>query len=283
MNYLLTGGTGFIGSALLKDYFTEKDNIIILSRRDLVSTDNIRYVKDLSSLGSDTKIDCIINLAGKNISCLWTKKNKKELVDSRIKITRSLVNFVKKLKVKPKIILSASAVGFYGDQPNKILDESSPGKKSFTHDLCKKWEETILKINDSDIRICILRLGVVLGADGGVVKKLLLPFKLCLGAKFGNGKQFFPSIDIKDVVSGIAFLIRNEKSKGIYNFVSPKIITNGEFVKSLAKSLNRPAIFTIPSCMIKLFLGEMGKELLLKGNQIIPKHLQDDGYNFISL
>jgi len=280
MKYLITGGTGFIGTRLIKDIVNNNHFAIILSRKKIKSTTNCTFINDLSLIKDDEKIDCIINLAGKPIDCRWTENNKKELINSRVSITRALVSLVQRLKIKPLVIVSASAVGFYGNYNNETLDESSMGKKSFTYELCQKWENEILKAKKHGVRVCIMRLGVVLGKEGGFIKKISLPFKLGLGGKIGSGKQFFPWIHIEDVVFGIHFIIQNKGCVGVYNFVSPITTTNEKLTQYIGSILNRPVIFNIPSPLIKIIFKEMGENLLLQGNNIIPKRLLEQNYIF---
>ena len=280
MKYLITGGTGFIGSSFINTLSSQKDSVIILSRKKKESVNNCRFIDTLVSISNDEKIDCIINLAGKPIDCRWTKRNKQELENSRISVTKSLEGLVKRLTVKPKIIVSASAIGFYGDYNNEILDESSRGKESFTHKLCREWEKAALKLEKYGTRVCLMRLGVVLGQKGGFIKKISLLFKLGLGGNIGNGQQLFSWIHRDDVIAGMKFLIENKKCFGAYNFVAPEIINNEKITRHLGKILHRPTILNIPIFLIKIVFGEMGVNLLLKGNKILPKKLLDEGYIF---
>ncbi len=280
MNYLITGGTGFIGSCFIKTLSSTKDYVIVLSRKKTGEIKNYRFIDTLSLIKNDEKIDCIINLAGKPIDCRWTTSNKKELQNSRLFVTKSLEDLLERLTVKPKIIVSASAIGFYGDCNNEILDEFSIGRKSFTHTLCQEWENAALKLERHGTRVCIMRLGVVLGQGGSFIKKISLPFKLGLGGNIGNGKQLFSWIHIDDVISAMKFIIDNETCFGVYNFVAPETINNAKITRYIGEILNRPTRFNIPDFLIEIAFGEMGISLLLKGNQIIPKRLLDQGYLF---
>ncbi len=280
MKYLITGGTGFIGSRFINTLSSQKDSVIILSRKKRGEVNNCRFIDTLSLINNDEKIDCIINLAGKPIDCRWTKANKKELENSRLSVTKSLEDLMERLTVKPKIIVSASAIGFYGDCNNEILDESSIGKKSFTHKLCQEWENAALKLEKYGARVCIMRLGVVLGQNGGFIKKISLPFKLGLGGNIGDGKQLFSWIHIDDVITAMKFIIENKTCSGVYNFVAPETINNEKITRQIGKILNRPTIFNIPTFLIKIIFGEMGVSLLLQGNKIMPTRLLDQGYKF---
>jgi len=280
MNYLITGGTGFIGSRFIKTLSSKKDCVIILSRKKREEVNNFRFIDNLLLINNYEKIDCIINLAGKPIDCRWTRKNKKEIENSRLSVTKSLEDLIERLIIKPKIIVSASAIGFYGDYNNEILDESSIGKKSFTHKLCQEWENAALKLEKYGTRVCIMRLGVVLGQDGGFIKKISLPFKLGLGGSIGKGNQLFSWIHIDDVIAAMKFIIENKTCFGVYNFVAPETINNEKITRHIGKILNRPTIINIPTFLIKTVFGEMGVTLLLQGNKIMPTRLLDQGYIF---
>lgn len=282
MKYLITGGTGFIGSHFLKHLFLEngKDSVTVLSRKSLSDKSHCIFINDLSTIKSDAVFDCIINLAGKPIDCLWTEGNKKTLINSRVQTTKGLIDLIQRLENRPKIMLSASAIGFYGDYTNETLDEDAIGKPSFTHSLCERWEKEALKARDYGVRVCIMRLGVVLGKKGGFIKKTYYPFKCGLGGKIGNGKQLFSWIHMKDVIAAMEFIIENEKCSGIYNFTSPNATTNEALTHSMGEILNRPTVFNMPAFFIKLVFGEMGNNLLLKGNRVVPKKLLEEGYAF---
>ena len=280
MQYLITGGTGFIGSNFINS-LAEQDKVIILSRGKInQQKKNVRTINTLEEVNDNEKIDCIINLAGKSIDCLWTKTAKQELINSRINTTKKLITLIDRLKQKPEVMISASAIGFYGAYNNEVLDEYSIAKQSFTHKLCKEWEDTANLAIKHGVRVCLTRFAVVLGKNQGFIKKTYLPFKLGLGGKIGSGKQIFPWVHIEDVIKSIKYLINNKDSQGAYNIVAPQRTTNSELTKAIGKSLNRPTIFSIPEFFIKLAFQEMGIELLLKGNEIVPKRILDSGYKF---
>lgn len=285
MKYLITGGTGFIGSKLVSVLLDAGHEVTVLSRKSSQLDHRYTLINDLASIPKTEEIDVIINLAGKPIDCRWTKTNKQKLIDSRLSITADLIALIDRLPYKPRVLISASAVGYYGpghdgNKPHTAIDESSPPLSSFTHDLCQQWENEASKAGQYGVRVCIMRLGVVLGKGGGYIKKVSLPFRLGLGGKLGHGKQTFPWIHIDDVVSGIFYLIHNKQCHGAYNFVAPRPITNAGMTAELGKTLKRPTLFTLPSFLIRTIFGEMGEALLLKGNAIIPKRLLEDGYDF---
>ena len=274
MKFLITGGTGFIGRNIIKTLEQNNHEYIILSRKKATQKSTIN---NLNEIKNDEKIDFIINLAGSKIDQNWNPKTKEEIIKSRVNITNEVVKLIERLKTKPKLLISGSAIGYYNNESKKELDESSPEGKGFASQVCKKWEEEAKK---TSIRLCIIRLGVVLGKNEGFLKKITLPFKLGLGGILGTGNQFFPWIHIKDVVNGIMHLVSNNKSEGTYNFVSEEIITNKIFTKTLGKIIKRPTFFKIPSIIIKLIFGKMGEELILKGSKIKATKLKNEGFKF---
>ncbi|MGI9392294.1 MAG: TIGR01777 family oxidoreductase, partial [Parvibaculales bacterium] len=187
---------------------------------------------------------------------------------------------IKRLKQKPHLLISASAIGYYGAQDTQPLHESSPPNKDFTHSLCADWEQAAKQAEQYGTRLCIARLGVVLGKNGGALQKMLPAFKLGLGGRLGDGKQILSWIHRDDVVRGFQFLLNNQKLSGIFNFCAPHAISNTDFTKSLANALHRPAIFPMPAWLIKLLFGEMGTALLLHGQNATPTALTKAGFTF---
>jgi len=280
MNFLITGGTGFIGTYLTKFLLGQGHNITILSRNKNKIRQNIRAIKYIPEIGDDEYFDVIINLAGANISNRWTESYKRELVASRVDTTKNIMSLIARLKKKPELLISVSAVGYYGAQDKNPLDEQSGYVDDFTHSLCSQWEEEAIKAENYGVRTCIARLGVVLGKNGGALQKMLPAFKLGLGGKIGTGEQFFSWVHIKDVISAFDTFIKNKKYKGIYNLTAPNPVTNAHFAKALGNALNRPAILPMPEFAIKLLFGEMGENLLLKGQNVIPRKLEESGFKF---
>lgn len=266
MNILITGGTGFIGSTLTKRLLQKGYNLIVLSRSLQDSSPSTKFIKSLSQINHNEKIDVVINLAGAPINKRWSNSYKQELINT--------------LEQKPSLFISASAIGYYGTQNTEHLDENSSYVDDFPHKLCNLWESEAKKVAAAGVRTCIARIGVVLGKDGGALKEILLPFKFGLGGKIGSGKQFFSWVHIDDVINVFIFLIFNKRQKGIYNLTSPNPVTNANFTKKLGKIISRPIFFTIPEFLIKLIFGEMGNKLLLNGAAVYPKKLLDNGYEF---
>ncbi len=280
MNILITGGTGFIGSTITKFFLQQNNYITILSRGRSKVLKPVRVIESINQINTNEKINIIINLAGSSINKKWNKTYKEILISSRVEVTKSLITLIKALKEKPDLLISASAIGYYGTQNNKYLDETSSYIDDFTHELCNLWELEAQKAQELGVRTCITRLGVVLGKNGGVLEKILPLFKLGLGGNIGSGKQFFSWIHVDDVIGIFNFLISNKEQKGIYNLTSPSPTTNSQFTKALSRTLKRPDFFTVPSFLIKMVFGEMGDKLLLNGSAVYPKKLLDNGYEF---
>ncbi len=282
--YLITGGTGLIGAALCKQLVAEGHQLIVLSRNPSTVKqkcgEGVIAIASLTEINVDTVIDAVINLAGEPIaSGRWTKKRKAMIESSRIGFTKKLVDWLVHRKQKPECLISGSAVGWYGDGGNKKLTEQAGYHDEYTHQLCDAWEKQALRAGQVGIRVCIIRTGLVLAASGGVLNKMLMPFKLGLGGRLGTGKQYMPWIHITDMINALNFLIENEQFKGLFNACSPKPVTNSEFTTLFSKLLKRPAILPAPAWVLELLLGEMSR-LLLTGQKAVPQRLVESGFNF---
>jgi len=285
MNYLITGGTGFVGQKLIANLLESKQKITVLSRDknkvEKLFFGKVRAVSILLEISNDEIIDSIINLAGEPIANKrWSAKQQEILLNSRIETTQNIIQLIATLKTKPKTLISASAIGFYGSRGDEELDENSKSGDEFTVDLCKKWEFTANKASDFGVRVCLTRFGIVLGQNGGALAKMLPPFKLALGGKIGSGNQFMSFVHIDDAVSAINFLIKNPELAGVFNLTAPNPVTNYQFTKTLGKILHRPTFFNMPEFAVKILFGQMGESLLLKGQKVLPKRLLESGYKF---
>lgn len=282
MNILITGGTGFIGSALCSRLLEENNKIVILSRHPEKIKPPIKAITDLNDLKDSDIFDVVINLSGEPIANKrWSDKQKHQIFSSRIDITEKLISYFEKSENKPKLFISGSAIGYYGiDKSDNSIEEKETGDNSFSSKLCQKWEVTALKAEKLGIRTCLLRTGIVLGKNGGALSKMLLPFKMCLGGRIGNGKQWMSWVHIDDLVGIILYCISHDNLKGAINGTSPNPVTNQVFTKTLGMIIKRPTIFPMPAIVVKLLMGEMGEELLLAGKKIVPKKALDAGYNF---
>lgn len=282
---LIMGGTGLIGSALCKQLITQGYQVTVLSRKPQTVAQKcgqqVKGIKSLSELNDDVVIDAVINLAGEPIADKrWSNNRKTELETSRIDLTHDLVAWMAKRQHKPECLISGSAVGWYGDGGSEVLTEQSKYHDEYTHQLCDAWEKQALQAEQTDIRVCIVRTGLVLTAKGGFMQKMLLPFKLGLGGKLGSGDQFMPWIHLADMRNLIIFLLEDSRAHGVFNACSPKPVTNKKFTAALAKQLHRVAFIPVPAWLLKCLLGEMSG-LLLTGQNAIPKKAQALGFRFV--
>lgn len=282
MNILITGGTGFIGSALCSRLLEENNKIVVLSRHPEKIKSPIKAIADLNDLKNSDIFDVVINLSGEPIANKrWSDKQKHQIFSSRIDITEKLISYFEKSENKPKLFISGSAIGYYGiDKTDNVIEEKENGDNSFSSELCQKWEAVALKAEKLGIRTCLLRTGIVLGENGGALSKMLLPFKMCLGGRVGHGKQWMSWIHIDDLIGIILYCINNDNLKGAVNGTSPNPVTNQVFTKTLGVALKRPTIFPMLAIVVKLLMGQMGEELLLAGKKIVPKKALDAGYTF---
>lgn len=282
--YLLTGGTGLIGSAITEKLLGTGHEIIILSRdTDKVNrlfNSKVTAVNDLQKIPVARQIDIVINLAGAPIAHKrWSEKQKAILRHSRIDLTKQLVSWFQQRSQKPQALISGSAVGWYGDQQAEIVTEHSDYHDDFAHRLCEDWEQAALAAKSLGIRVAIVRTGLVVATDGGFLTKMLLPFKFGLGGPIADGQQYMPWIHLNDIRDLLLFLAVHDKADGVFNGTAPNPVTNNEFTRTLASVLNRPAIFRVPACILKTALGEMAT-LLLGSQRAIPEKARTNGFDF---
>lgn len=283
MNILITGGTGLIGSALIKT-LGNKHSFTVISRNEAKAkqalgahTNVLGSVSDVKDIGV---FNAVINLAGEPIADKrWTDTQKRIICDSRWDITTQLVAKINSSDNPPKTFISGSAIGFYGRQGDKAVTEDTPPHNEFTHDLCEKWESIATGVNSEKTRVAILRTGVVLADNGGALEKMALPFKLGVGGSLGSGSQYLSWIHIDDMINAIEFLLNDENCSGPFNLTAPEPVTNKIFSKQLAKALSRPCLFFVPSFVMKIAMGE-SSTMLLEGQNVIPDKLIKAGYSF---
>jgi uncharacterized protein (TIGR01777 family) len=281
MKILVTGGTGFIGKELVNHLAEKYDEIIIFTRNsNLKNKGNITYTTDLSIIDSNKEINVIINLAGANISQRWTESYKKLLMHSRYSVTKSLITLIKRLKKKPDLLINASAIGYYGDQNGNRLDELSVYVNDYTHQLCQEWEEKALRAENFGVRVCVARLGVVFGKNGGALEKITTSLKFGFGVILGDGHQLISWVHMHDVISAFEFFINNKQMNGFYNIVSPHSISNKHMMKILGKIFDTKILFKMPSFLVKILFGEMGEKLLLASSNIAPTALTKAKFKF---
>ena len=284
MRILLTGGTGLIGRALCKHWHEQGHELLVWSRKPQQVAklcSGARGIKQLEELDGSAPIDAVVNLAGAPIADRpWTQARRDVLWRSRVDLTRTLVDWMGKQATPPRVLLSGSAVGWYGDQGDEILDEASArGLADFGSQLCQAWEEEANRADKLGVRVAILRTAPVLAPKGGMLARLLPPFRLGLGGRIGSGQQWMPWIHIADEVALIDYLLQNDDCAGVYNACAPGAVCNVEFTSALASALHRPAVFPIPAFALKLALGEMAV-LLLGGQHLVPRRAQDAGFSW---
>ncbi|MDG2473227.1 MAG: TIGR01777 family oxidoreductase [Pseudomonadales bacterium] len=284
MNILIAGGTGLIGTALEKKFRQAGHQVWILSRQKSQRDNYIFWqpAQKIIQLDTDLKIDTVINLAGESIADhRWNKAVKKSIWTSRTQATELLAATILTMKHPPKVFLSSSAIGIYGNTSDSVVDEHSPAGSDFLAELALDWEHATETISHSSVRSVQLRTGVVLSPKGGVLAQMLLPFKLGLGGSFSHGNQYMSCISLPEIVNAIEFIIQTESIEGPVNLVAPEAITNRQFTATLASLLKRPAFFTIPAVVARLAFGEMADALLLSSSRVKPQVLIDHGYQFL--
>lgn len=278
MRVLITGGTGLIGRHLCARLLSEGHTLTVLSRKpESVAKKcgaGVRAFASLNEWQADEAFDAVINLAGEPIvDKRWTDARKKVLRDSRVALTEELVRRIAAARQKPAVLLSGSAIGYYGGHHDEILDEDSPAGNDFPAELCKAWEDAARAAEKLDVRVCLLRTGLILSTDGGLLERMLPPFKMGMGARVGDGKQWMSWVHIDDYLTMLLRLLRDEQMRGPYNLTSPQPVTNSEFTKTLAAVLHRPAALVAPAFVLKSTLGEAAS-LLLEGQRVLPRKLE---------
>ncbi|MCW6555051.1 TIGR01777 family oxidoreductase [Yersinia ruckeri] len=284
MRILITGATGLIGRSLTQRLLTLSHSVTALSR-DPVRAQRVlgSQVSCWSTLDDQQNLDdfdAVINLAGEPIADKrWTAQQKERLCQSRWKITKRLAELIKASQRPPSVLISGSAVGFYGDQGDSFVTEEEAPHDEFTHQLCQRWENLALAAESPQTRVCLLRTGVVLAANGGALAKMLPIFRLGLGGPMGNGRQYLPWIHLDDMVNAIHYLLTSSTLRGPFNMVAPYPVHNEQFSATLSEVLDRPAFIRAPASMIRLLLGEAAV-LVLGSQRALPKRLEEAGFGF---
>ncbi|MBM7060174.1 TIGR01777 family oxidoreductase [Pseudomonas sp. UL073] len=284
MHILLTGGTGLIGRALCRLWLAQGHQLTVWSRRPQrvasLCGAAVRGIGRLDELG-DEPLDAVINLAGAPIADRpWTHKRKALLWASRITLTEQLLAWLEAREQRPAVLISGSAVGWYGDGGERELTEGMPPvHEDFASQLCVAWEETAQRASSLGIRVVLLRTGLVLARDGGFLKRLLPPFRLGLGGPLGNGRQWMPWIHLDDEIAAIDFLLRHEGAEGPYNACAPQPARNKAFARALGRAVRRPALLPVPELALRISLGELAG-LLLGSQRATPQRLEEAGFIF---
>ncbi len=286
MNIFITGGTGFVGTNLTRRLLDRGHEVTVVSStgkshldEDISTFHNLQanttekgsWQEDLGSY------DVIINLAGRSIFNYWSESYKKKIYDSRVKTTRNLVDALPAQTAT--VLLSASAVGYYGDSGDVEQDESGPPGSDFLAKVGVDWEKEALRAGEKGARVAVMRFGIVLGEGGGAIETMKTPFKLGMGGPIGGGEQYFSWIHIEDLLEAILFLMDGSALDGPFNCTAPEPVRQKEFARELGSVLHRPAILPAPSFVLKTFGGDFG-EMLLQGQKVVPRALLDHGFTF---
>jgi uncharacterized protein (TIGR01777 family) len=281
MRILISGASGFIGSALIPKLESRGFKVTRLvrtteSRDEQLAWDPTQPLRPESLSG----FDAVIHLAGEPVAARWTEASKKRILESRVLGTAHLCEALAKAPQPPRTLISASAIGYYGDGGDEVLREESPSGEGFLPEVCRQWEAATKPAADAGIRVIQIRIGIVLSAQGGALKKMLPPFRMGLGGQIGNGRQWLSWIHLQDLVASILHILESDSLKGPVNLVAPEPVRNSEFTRALAAVLSRPAIFRIPAFVVRLMFGEMAGEVLLAGQRVQPAKLIASGYQF---
>ena len=279
---LVSGASGLIGSALVRSLRSENREVKRLVRRLASRADEVSWHPDRGEIDPRAMegVTAVVNLAGENLSQRWTASARRRIRDSRIQATTLLARTIAKSNPRPRVLVSGSAMGIYGTHRDDPTDETASLGDDFLASVCKEWESAARPASDAGVRVAFSRTGLVLGRDGGMLAKILLPFRLGLGGKFGGGGQWMSWIALTDVVGALRFMIENEALAGPVNVVAPNPVTNAEFTDTLGRVLGRPTFTVVPAFALKLALGQMVEDTALASQRLIPRRLNEAGFRF---
>lgn len=281
MRIIISGASGLIGSAVVARLQSAGDQVTRLVR-GTAKTGEIHWIPagsvDLSALEGS---DAVVHLAGETIAGRWTSTKKSRIVNSRVQGTMTIAAALARLQQKPKVFVSASAIGYYGSRGDELLDENSSSGTDFLAEVARQWESATEPAARAGVRVVLLRFGAVLSGHGGALAKMLPAFRTGVGGRLGSGKQWFSWVSLDDAAAAVEHATNNTALRGPVNVVSPNPVTNEEFTKTLGAVLHRPTILPMPEFAVKLAFGEMGESLLLGSQRVLPKKLPESGYKFI--
>lgn len=281
---LVTGGTGFIGSRLVEALVDGGHRVTVLTR-DPQSVTHLRtplhVVTDLAQITNDDHFDAVVNLAGEPLANgLWTRAKRRRIMDSRMRVTEGLVHLLERLKTRPSVLVSGSAIGWYGIRGDEPLNESDDGTACFSRDVCVNWEVAANRAATLGVRVVNLRIGLVLGRDGGMLAQLLTPFELGGGGPMGNGKHWMSWIERDDLIRLIVHAMVTRDLTGPLNATAPNPVVNNDFSSALGKALRRPSLLRVPAWPLKLIAGDLARELLLGGQRVLPDKARASGFEY---
>jgi len=279
---LVSGVSGPIGAALLPSLKASEWSVVRLVRTGRTANGEQIAWDPSKPLAPEavSGFDAVVHLAGESIFGRWTASKKAKIRNSRVSGTFHLAQALAQAEEKPQVFVSGSAIGYYGNRGEEALSEDSAPGTGFLSEVCQQWEEATTPAVQADIRTVHIRTGIVLSPKGGALEAMLLPFKLGLGGRTGDGQQWMSWIDVRDMVGAIHHILKTDLIQGAVNLVAPKPVRNAEFASTLASVLSRPAIFPMPAFAVKILLGEMGEELLLGSQKVEPGKLISSGYPF---
>jgi uncharacterized protein len=281
---LVTGGTGFIGTRLTTALIAAGHAVTILTR-DVKNTQHLTppftVVTNTTQIAASEKFDAIINLAGEPIANgLWTARKRQQIIESRVCATKDIVALIDRLHSKPAVLVNGSAIGWYGCREDEPLTEAAAAAPGFTHDVCAAWERTARQVETLGVRVVLLRIGLVLGSEGGMLANLLFPFEFGLGGRIGSGRQWMSWIARDDLVRLIAHCIATPALRDAVNATAPHPVRNADFTRTLGKCLTRPALLPLPALPLRVLAGDFAEELLLGGQYVLPHKASASGFHF---
>lgn len=282
MRVAISGASGLVGRALRQRLEAEGHTVLPLVRRTPKAGEvHWSVAKGEIDASALEGVDAVVHLAGEAIAGgRWSDERKRRIRDSRVLGTRLLAGALAGLSQKPRVMISASAVGYYGNGGDRILTEESPSGDNFLAEVCRQWEAETTVARDAGIRVVNFRVGIVLAPDGGALKTMIPPFKMGMGGPLGNGRQWMSWIALGDIVSAMMHCVSHTELSGPVLAVSPEPVTQGAFARSLGRALSRPAFMPAPGFAIRLTMGEMGQQLLLEGQRCVPTRLQESGFTW---
>lgn len=281
MHILVTGGTGFIGSALVARLGKTGHGTTILTRGKLRDGPGIRYIRSLEELGDDAAVDAVVNLAGASLgSRRWSAAYKEEIVSSRLDTTAALLQLIARLHRKPGVLINASAVGYYGHHGDEILDENAPVTPGFAQELCARWERLALQAEEHGVRVCLARFGVVIDRGGGAMEQMARPLQFGMANWMGDGRQWLSWVHRADVIDALLLLLERSDLSGPFNITAPAAVTGREFAQAMKRRRRFCVAAPVPAAAMRLMMGEMADEILLNGQRVTPARLQAAGFDF---
>lgn len=283
MNVLISGASGLIGRSLVEELPNRGHTVRRLVRREATGEDEVSWNPGAGEIaaGALTGIDAIVHLAGENVaSGRWTRRRRQAILSSRVDGLRTLTAALSQTRARPAVFVSASAVGFYGDAGDTLLDEASDHGDRFLADVCQQWEAGLHPLETMGLRTVAVRIGVVLSSQGGALAKMLPAFRAGLGGRIGDGRQWMSWISLEDLTRVFRHMLEDDRWRGPVNAVAPVAVRNHEFTRTLAEVIHRPAAIPVPAALLRLVLGGMADETLLASTRVTPKRLLEGGFEF---